>query len=124
MIERYGEYTRIFYRNVEWTADILYPIIYLFFFGLAISWLFERGFSANSPMRKLNVMPVGAFVSDLLENLTIVTLLSIFPSQPIALGWLLFIFTTLKWIFAFASIALMLVGLAMALKNGFKKQAQ
>lgn len=122
MIERYGEYTRIFYRNVELTADILYPIIYLFAFGLLISWLFERGFAPGSPMRKLNVMPVGAFVFDLLENLTIVTLLSIFPAQPIALGWLLFVFTTVKWLFAFASIALMLVGLVMALKNRFKKQ--
>ncbi len=123
MIERYGEYTRIFYRNVELTADILYPIIYLFAFGLLISWLFERGFASGSSMRKLNVMPVGAFVFDLLENLTIVTLLSIFPAQPMALGWFLFIFTTVKWLFAFASIALILVGLAMALKNGFKKQA-
>jgi hypothetical protein len=122
MIERYGEYTRVFYRNVELTADILYPIIYLFAFGLLISWLFERGFAPTSPMRKLNVMPVGAFVFDLLENLTIVTLLSIFPTQPVALGWLLFLFTLVKWLFAFASIALMLVGLVMALKNGFKKQ--
>ncbi len=122
MIERYGEYTRVFYRNVELTADILYPIIYLFAFGLLISWLFERGFSPNSPMRKLNVLPVGAFAFDLLENLTIVTLLSIYPAQPIILGWLLFIFTMFKWLFAFASIVTILVGLVMALKNGFKKQ--
>lgn len=122
MIERYGEYTRVFYRNVELTADILYPIIYLFAFCLLISWLFERGFAANSPMRKLNVIPVGAFISDLFENMTIVTLLTIYPSQPIALGWLLFVFTTLKWIFVLATISLMLAGLVMALKNGFKKQ--
>ena len=122
MIERYGESTRNFYRNVELTADILYPIIYLFAFGLLISWLFERGFAPGSSMRKLNAVPVGAFIFDMLENLTIVTLLSIFPNQPIILGWLLFVFTTVKWFFAFASIALILVGLVMALKNGFKKQ--
>jgi hypothetical protein len=123
MIERYGESTRSFYRSVELTADILYPIIYLFAFGLLISWLFERGFAPGSPMRKLNVVPVGAFIFDMLENLTIVTLLSIFPNQPIILGWLLFVFTAVKWFFAFASIALILVGLVMALKNGFKKQS-
>jgi hypothetical protein len=74
-------------------------------------------------MRKLNVVPFGAFVFDMLENATIVTLLSIFPAQPMALGWLLFLLTTVKWLFAFASIALILVGLVMALKNGFKKQS-
>lgn len=122
MIEKYGESTRIFYRNAELTADIIYPIVYLFFFSLAISWLFQRGFAPTSSMRKLNVVPVGAFIFDLLENLTIVTLLSMFPSQPIALGWLLFLFTSIKWLFAFISIALILIGLVMALKNGFKKQ--
>jgi hypothetical protein len=122
MIESYGDSTRVFYRNVELTADIIYPIIYLFAFGLLISWLFERGFASTSSMRTLNVVPFGAFVFDMLENVTIVTLLSIFPAQPMALGWLLFFFTTIKWLFAFASFALMLVGLVMALKNGFKKQ--
>ena len=122
MIENYGDATRVFYRNVELTADIIYPIVYLFFFGLAISWLFQRGFTSKSFMRKLNIVPLGAFVFDMLENATIITLLSIFPSQPLALGWLLFIFTSIKWLFAFASIALILLGLAMALKNGFKRQ--
>lgn len=122
MIEQYGDSTRIFYRNVELTVDIIYPIVYLFFFGLAISWLFQRGFAPNSSMRKLNIMPLGAWFFDLLENIVIVILVSIFPSQPIALGWILFLLTSVKWLFAFASIGLILVGLVMAIKNGFKKQ--
>jgi hypothetical protein len=122
MIERYGDSGRMFYRNVELTADIVYPIIYLFAFGLLISWLFKRGFNANSSMRKWNVMPFGAFVFDMFENLNIVTLLSMYPSQPIMLGWTLFTFTAIKWVFAGASIMLILVGLVMAIKNKFKVQ--
>ena len=122
MIERYGEFNRPFYRNVELTVDIVYPIVYLFFFGLLISWLFQRGFASNSPMRKYNIMPLGAWFFDLLENIFIVTLLSIYPSQPIGLAWILILFTTVKWLFAGASILLILVGLVMAIKNGFKKQ--
>jgi hypothetical protein len=122
MIEKYGEFGRPFYRNVELSVDIIYPIVYLFFFGLAISWFFQRGFSSNSPMRRLNVMPLGAWFFDLLENITIVILISIFPTQPIALGWLLFVFTTVKWLFAGASVLLILVGLVMAIKNKFKVQ--
>jgi hypothetical protein len=123
MIERYGEYGRPFYRNVELTVDIIYPIIYLFAFGLLISWLFQRGFSPDSKMMKLNVMPLGAWFFDLLENLNIVTLLSMHPAKPTALAWLLMVLTTVKWAFAGASILLILVGLVMAIKNGFKKQA-
>jgi hypothetical protein len=123
MIGQYGEFGRPFYRNVELTVDIVYPLVYLFFFGLLISWLFERGFASTSPMRKLNVMPLGAWLFDLIENLAIVTLLSIYPSQPLLLGWLLTVVSTVKWIFAGASILLIALGLLMALKNGFKKQS-
>ena len=92
MIEKYGEYGRPFYRNVELTVDIIYPIVYLFFFGLLISWLFQRGFALSSPMRKYNITPLGMWFFDLLENIVIVILLSIYPSQPMPLGWVLFIF--------------------------------
>lgn len=122
MIETYGDSTRILYRSIELTADIVYPIIYLIAFSLLISWLFKRGTASNSNLRKWNVAPVGAFVFDLLENATIVTLLSIFPSQPVILGWLLFVFTIVKWLFAGISILLILLGLVLAIKNKFKVQ--
>jgi len=122
MIERYGEYGRPFYRNVELTVDIIYPIVYLFFFGLLISWLFQRGFSSNSRIRKLNVMPLGAWFFDLLENIVIVILLSAFPSQPTALAWVLVLLSTIKWFFAGASMLLILIGLVVAIKNKFTKQ--
>ena len=122
MIERYGEFNRPFYRNVELTVDIVYPLVYLFFFGLLISWLFQRGFAPNSSMRKFNIMPLGAWFFDLLENVVIAILLSVFPSQPTALAWLLTLITTIKWFFAGASMLLILVGLVMAIKNGFKIQ--
>ena len=122
MIERYGEFNRPFYRNVELTVDIIYPVVYLFFFGLLISWLFQRGFSTISPMRKYNVIPLGAWFFDLLENIVIVVLLSIFPSQPAGLAWILALLTTVKWMFAGASVLLILIGLVMAGRNKFKIQ--
>ena len=122
MIERYGEFNRPFYRGVELTVDIVYPIVYLFFFGLLISWLFQRGFASTSPMRKFNIMPLGAWFFDLIENIFVVTLLSVFPSQPTALAWILVLLTTVKWFFAGSSMLLVLVGLIMAIKNKFKIQ--
>ena len=122
MVESYGEYGRPFYRNVELTVDIVYPIIYALAFGLLISWLFQRGFKPNSKIQKMNVMPVGAWLFDLLENLGIVTMLSTFPAQMTAVAWLTTIFTMVKWMFAGASMLLMLVGLVMAARNGFRKR--
>ena len=122
MIERYGEYGRPFYRTVELTVDIIYPIVYLFFFGLLISWLFQRGFATNSPMRKFNIMPLGAWFFDLLENIAIVILLSVFPSQPTTLAWILTLASTIKWCFVGVTILLVLIGFVMAIKNKFKIQ--
>jgi hypothetical protein len=118
----YGEYGRAFYRSVELSVDIIYPIVYTLAFGLLISWLFQRGFKSDSKMQNLNIVPVGAWLFDLLENLGIVTLLSIFPGQSIAVAWLTIIFTMIKWIFAGASMLLIVIGLVMAAKNRFKKQ--
>jgi hypothetical protein len=123
IFEMIGRYDIAFYRLVELTVDIIYPIVYLFFFGLLLSWLFQRGFAPNSPIRKLNVLPLGAWFFDLLENITIVSLLSLFPAQPTGLAWVLIILTHIKWLFAGASILLILVGLFMAIKNKFKVQA-
>jgi len=122
MIERYGEFNRQFYRNVELTVDIVYPIVYLFFFSLLISWLFQRGFATTSPMRKFNIMPLGAWFFDLIENIFIVTLLLVFPAQPTALAWILTVLTIVKWFFAGTSILLIVIGLVMAIKNRFKIQ--
>ncbi|MCC6569752.1 MAG: hypothetical protein IT315_10995 [Anaerolineales bacterium] len=124
MVESYGEAGRADYRLFELTGDIIYPIVYTLFFSLAITWLFQRGFASNSAMQKYNVVPFGAWLFDLLENLGIVAMLSVYPSTPALLAWATAAFTLVKWLFAIASGLLLLIGLATALKNGFKKQAQ
>lgn len=122
MIESYGEYGRAFYRSTELTVDLLHPILYTLGLGLLISWLFQRGYKPDEKMLRMNVVPVGAWFFDLLENLGIVILLSSFPAQWAPVAWLTTIFTMIKWIFAGASMLLILLGLVMAAKNGFKKQ--
>jgi len=122
MMEKYGEAGRAVYLKIELTADIIYPIIYTLFYGLLISWLFQRGFRSNSNMQKWNVMPVGAWFFDLLENVGIVSMLVIYPSKPTILAWLTMLFGSLKWGFFLVTIALVLIGLVRAAMNGFRKQ--
>lgn len=123
LTESYGEFGRAFYRNVELSVDILYPIIYTLAFGLLISWLFQRGLKPGSKWNRLNVVPVGAWLFDLLENLGIVGLLSQFPEQSEVLAWFVTVFTMIKWIFAGIGMLLIIIGLVMAARNGFRKQA-
>jgi hypothetical protein len=122
MVASYGDEGRASYRIFELTGDIIYPIVYTLLFSLLIAWLFKRGFAPNSPMRKLNVVPFGAWLFDLFENLGIATMLSIHPAAPPFVAWASAVFTVIKWGFAGASGILILIGLIMALKNGFKEQ--
>lgn len=123
MIEKYGQEGRAIYMRIELTADLIYPVIYTLFFGLLISWLFQRGFEPNNPMQKWNVMPVGAWFFDLLENIGIVSMLSLYPAQSVALAWLTSLVGLVKWAFAVLSLVLILMGLVRALMNGFRKTA-
>jgi hypothetical protein len=122
MIEKYGEAGRAIYLKIELSADIIYPLIYTLFYALLISWLFQRGFKSDSQMQKWNVMPMGAWLFDLLENVGTVSMVSMYPSQPSILAWITMLFGTLKWAFAFISIVLVLIGLVRAAMNGFRKQ--
>ena len=122
MVASYGEAGRADYRAFELTGDILYPIVYTLFFALLITWLFQRGFRSDSPLQKLNVLPLGAWLFDLFENLSIATMLSIYPSTPPALAWVAAVFTLVKWLFAGVTILLILTGFVMALMNRFRKR--
>jgi len=121
MIASYGDEIRTSYRTFELTGDIIYPIVYTLFFSLAITWLFQRGFPSDSNMHKYNVVPFGAWLFDLFENICIVTMLSIYPSTPSALAWISTIFTMLKWLFVIPTALLLLYGLVKAAMNGFRK---
>lgn len=111
MVASYGEAGRAFYRITELTLDIIYPIVYTLFFSLLITWLFRKGFPVGSRMQRLNVVPFGAWLFDLLENLGIVGMLSVFPSTPALLAWVTALFTLVKWLFAGASMVLVVIGL-------------
>lgn len=122
MVAAYGEAGRASYRTFELTGDILYPIAYTLFFSLLLSWLLQRAFAGDSSVRLLNVVPFGAWLFDLLENLGIVTMLSIYPNTSMLVAWATILFTIVKWVFAIASVVLIVFALVLAAKNRFKKQ--
>jgi hypothetical protein len=109
----YGD-ARRFWIPIYLTWDVANPIFYTLIFSLLISWLFRRGFKAESKRQRLNLLPFGAGLCDLLENLCIVTLLAVYPAQPAAVAWLSTICTVSKMGFLSVSALLILVGLVAA----------
>ena len=74
MIASYGDEGRALYRTFAMKGDIIYPVVYSILFSLLISWLFQRGFAPDSKMQILNVIPVGAWLFDWLENINLITI--------------------------------------------------
>ena len=117
MIADYGPEIRAQYRTFALTADVIYPVVYTILFSLLISWLFKRGLDPDHRLHILNLAPLGAGVFDLLENLAVVGMLSVFPATPAWLAWVATMFTMVKWAFAGASLLLILYGIYLALKK-------
>ncbi|MAT97118.1 MAG: hypothetical protein CL608_08250 [Anaerolineaceae bacterium] len=103
------------------TVDVVNPILYTAFLILLISWLFRRGFTPESKVRPLNIMPLGALLFDILENVFITIMMSAYPGQPRLVAWLATASTMAKFGFIYVSLALILVGLAGAIRRKFNK---
>jgi hypothetical protein len=123
LIESYGEETRAAYRVFEMTADIIHPIAYVLFYGLLMSVLLQRAFASSSALQKFNVAPAISWCFDMIENICIITMLTVFPSQPTIIAWIAGISTSLKWAFFAATMIMILISLVKAALNGFKKQS-
>ncbi len=110
IIAGYGATIRETYLSLSLSIDIAHPIVYTLFLSLLITWLFQKAYDTRSNMQKLNVVPFGAFAADLLENLGIITMISIYPKTPAVVAWLTTFFTMSKWIFVGASAVLVVIG--------------
>ena len=120
-VESYGD-AKNFWIGMYLTWDVITPILYTLAFSLLISWLFQRSFKPESNIQKLNVVPVVGGLFDILENLSVVTLLGTYPSQITAVAWFSTFCTVSKMSFLGVSVLLILFGFVKAAVNRFKKQ--
>ena len=120
MVGAYGAEGRSLYRLFALTGDVLYPVVYSTLTALLITWLFRRGGPAVWRWRAVALVPFGAMIFDWLENVGIVTMLSLYPNFPNWVARAASICTTTKWAFGVAAVLLVLFGLVAALRNGFK----
>ncbi len=111
MAERYGKSGREDFVDIRWTLDLLFPVVYTAFFITTTSWFLRRLVPLSSGLRLLNLVPIAAFLLDLLENSATTLVMLKFPNKaPIAQA-LAPIFTPLKWIAVITSLLLVLISL-------------
>ena len=116
----YGDASTFWIRTYL-TWDVVNPVLYTLIFGLFISWLFQRSFKPGSNLQRLNLLPLGAGLFDLLENISIVTMLSAYPAPRTFVAWLSTLFTMSKISFLAVSALLILFGLVKAATNKFRR---
>ena len=115
MAETYGVEGRSAYIHARFTFDLAFPIIYLFFLCTGISWCNKRAFKPESPWQLTNLLPVGAFLFDLLENSSAALVISRYPDPTPVLANLAGFFTAFKWLFVGSSMVVLVVGLLLAM---------
>ena len=93
MVRDYGKDARSYYAKVEMTADVVYPLIYAFLFGIILALIYKEKF--RTPIIAL---PFIAMIFDLIENTAIVILLKTFPDQSLTMAIICEIFKLLKWL--------------------------
>jgi len=109
LADLYGLDGRIYYVQSRITFDIIWPIAYVTFLFVAISFCLNS-WRPNSKWRWLNLVPLAGFVFDLLENTTVSIVMARYPASSDFFAFLAPLFTTLKWTMMLGSVVILLIG--------------
>jgi hypothetical protein len=113
---------RPFWIRVYLTWDIVNPVLYTLIFALALSWIFQRAFDAGSQIQRMNLLPLGAGLLDLLENACIVALFAIYPAHADIVAWLATVSTMGKVSLLCLSTLLILLGMIKLAADAIAKR--
>jgi hypothetical protein len=122
-IAPYGDQGRRVYALSHLTADVLFPLVYAFLFGWLIAYIFPRAFSVDSWVQRLNLAPFLLLIFDLIENISVVILLLVYPTQLQGLARLAGLITSLKWVIAGITMALPVVGAVVWLYKRLRERS-
>ncbi|MEY8748679.1 hypothetical protein AB9M62_57510 [Bacillales bacterium AN1005] len=114
MAESYGEAGRSAYIYARFTFDLIWPLAYLFLLVVLISALY-RVLPAASHWRKLNLIPLGGWACDMLENIGASITMYRYPLRTPVIAELTPIFTMVKWCLIYASFAALVPGVILTI---------
>jgi hypothetical protein len=107
MADGYGSLGRAAYIRARFAFDIIWPLVYLAFLVMGISWMAKRSKINLRICGRLNLLPIIGVIFDFLENGSAVVVMARYPKTTPVFDVLSGIFTTLKWIFMAASVIIL-----------------
>lgn len=113
---------RWLYRTVEMSVDMIYPVIYAFFFFLLV----QRLIANTAPPRWLEratSIPFAAMIFDWLENVGIIAMISKFPDGMERIAPVSSAMTTLKWVCFALTLALLFYSAIRWVISRFRRRA-
>lgn len=127
LIESYGNF-RGRYAFMSMTADTIYPILYTLLFMVLIMQLCKVFWPKDLKKQWIALVPLLAFVFDILENASIITMLRSYPERHDTIAQMSSLCTSLKWlsvglVFGIICVLLvMVVAKVVVKKTGTRKQ--
>lgn len=122
MAEDYGEAGRQAYVQARFSFDLIFPLVYTFFLITSISWLLRRSAQKQSIDRRVNLLPAGALILDVLENICAAAVMAAYPTRLPVFAWLATVFTPLKWLMVGINFLLLLVIFILFVHSRIKSQ--
>lgn len=120
--EAYGEQGRAEYIRARFSFDLIWPLVYTFFLGTSISWLWGRALPPGSLWRRVNLLPLLAMLFDLLENSATSLVMARYPVETALAAGLAPLFTTVKWLLVGSSFAALCGGIALVGRRRAQKR--
>ena len=103
MTEDYGPDGRQSYIQSRWTFDLLFPLVYVSFLAVGISWLYKTLVNPIRIFTLSNILPILAGIFDYLENSGSSLVMGLYPDLVPGLALLTAVFSAVKWILVGAS---------------------
>jgi hypothetical protein len=113
--QAYGEEGRAAYIKARFTFDLIWPLVYMAFLTITLSWSYRRAFKPDSFLQLVNLVPVFGMLFDYLENIATSIVMARYPTHTIIVDHMAPILTLLKWVFVGGSFVLLVIGLVVGI---------
>ena len=115
---------RRLYAATEVTLDFAYPVLYTTFLSLILALVWRKARPAQSGRSWLPLLPYAGMVGDLTENISLASLMLLFPGEPVWLTWFSNLASLVKWSAGIISFGMILVGVGINLMKLFNRDPE
>lgn len=96
--ESYGPEGRQAYLYARWTFDLIFPLIYVSFLTVGLSWFINQVTLTPKVWNLVNLIPLLSGLLDYLENFATSLVMYLYPARWPGAALLASIFTPAKWV--------------------------